>query len=96
MKFTISALAATLLIGSATVGQAADGTTGKVNKVDTAGHIINLTHGPIASLKWPGMTMDFAVDAAVDLTAVKPGDSVTFTVIKGGKGFYVIDTLKRN
>jgi Cu/Ag efflux protein CusF len=92
----ISTLTAAVLIGSASVGQAADGTTGKVNKVDATSHIINLTHGPIASLNWPGMTMDFPVDAAVDLTAVKQGDTVTFTVVRGGKGFYVIDSLKRN
>lgn len=95
MTFASRLLAAALVV-LPSVALAADGTTGKVNKVDAAGHIVNLTHGPIASLNWPGMTMDFAVDAAVDLTAVKPGDSVTFTVIKGGKGFYVIDSLKRN
>lgn len=96
MKFVISTLTAVLLIGSASVADAADGTTGKVNKVDATSHIINLTHGPIASLNWPGMTMDFPVDAAVDLTSLKPGDTVTFTVTRGGKGFYFIDSMKRN
>lgn len=96
MKFVIPTLTAAILIGATSMGLAADGATGKVNKVDAAGHIINLTHGPIASLNWPGMTMDFMVDSAIDLTAVKSGDTVTFTVVKGGKGFYVIDSLKRN
>jgi hypothetical protein len=43
--------------------------TGTVNSVDASGHKINLTHGPIPALGWPGMTMDFAVAPAVDLRA---------------------------
>lgn len=52
--------------------------TGKINSIDTEKHNINLTHGPIDALKWPGMTMDFPVAKNVDLSGFKVGDAVTF------------------
>lgn len=72
----------------------ATGTTGKVNAVDAGKRTINLTHGPIPALGWPAMTMDFGVAPGVNLTVVKPGDAMAFTVGKGAGGVYQIDTLK--
>ena len=67
--------------------------TGTVNSVDASGHQINLTHGPIPALGWPGMTMDFAVAPAVDLRTLKPGTRVDFT-IEQGEGGYEIQSVK--
>lgn len=69
-------------------------TIGKVNAVDAGKRTINLTHGPIPALGWSAMTMDFGVASGVDLTVVKPGDAVAFTVGKDAGGVYQIDTLK--
>jgi len=68
--------------------------TGTVNSVDASGHKINLTHGPIPALGWPGMTMDFAVTPAVDLSTLKPGTRVNFTIEKGDGGTYEIQSVK--
>ena len=46
--------------------------------VDAKAGKINLSHGPIASLDWPGMTMDFDVQDMALLTDLKPGQKVTF------------------
>lgn len=73
---------------------ASPGTTGKVNAVDPVKYVINLTHGPIAALGWPGMTMDFGVLPSVDLSKVKTGDTVAFTVSKDARGAFVIDSVK--
>ena len=40
--------------------------SGTINSVDAAGHKVNMTHGPVAALKWPGMTMDFPVAADIE------------------------------
>ena len=72
----------------------APGTTGTVNTVDAAKHTVNLTHGPIPALGWPGMTMDFGTAPSIDLSKLKPGDAVAFTVSKTPGGGYLIDTLK--
>jgi Cu(I)/Ag(I) efflux system protein CusF len=68
--------------------------TGTVNSVDASGHKINLTHGPIPVLGWPGMTMDFAVAPAVDLRTLKPGTRVNFTIEQGDGGNYEIQSVK--
>jgi len=68
--------------------------TGTVNSVDASGHKINLTHGPIPALGWPGMTMDFAVAPAVDLRTLKPGTRVNFTIEQGDGGNYEIQSVK--
>jgi len=68
---------------------------GKINAIDAAGHKLNITHGPVAALKWPGMTMDFGVAPAVDLGALKPGSKIVFTLTRGADGMYLIDSVKQ-
>jgi Cu/Ag efflux protein CusF len=51
---------------------------GKLNSVDQATGRVSITHGPVASANWPGMTMSFKLadpSAAEDL---KPGQRVEF------------------
>lgn len=67
--------------------------SGTVNSVDPAAHKINLSHQPIPQIGWPAMTMDFAVDPAVDLRAIKPGAKVNFTIEQGKGGMYEIKAL---
>lgn len=67
---------------------------GTINSIDTAARKINMTHGPVAALKWPGMTMDFAVAPGVDMSAFKPGAKVGFTLKQGAGGMYEIDSIK--
>ncbi len=66
---------------------------GTINSVDAKAGKINLTHGPIASLDWPGMTMDFDVQDKALLTNLKPGQKVTFKLIEARKGKYVISEI---
>jgi Cu(I)/Ag(I) efflux system protein CusF len=67
--------------------------TGTVNSVDPAQHKVNLSHSPIPEIGWPAMTMDFPVAASVDLTAIKPGSRVNFTIEKGQGGMYEIQSI---
>ena len=53
---------------------------GTVNAVDAARHAVNVTHGPIKALGWPSMTMDVPVGPSVNLSAIKPGDRIAFTL----------------
>lgn len=66
---------------------------GKVNSVDAKAGKINLSHEPIASLDWPGMTMDFEVQDKAMLAKLKVGQKVTFTLIEIRKGKYVISGI---
>ena len=50
----------------------------KVNEIDSAKGKIDLSHGPIPSMKWPAMKMGFRVEDKSQLSAVKPGDEIEF------------------
>jgi Cu/Ag efflux protein CusF len=40
------------------------------------------------------MTMDFRVAPGVDLPALKPGATITFTLERGADGLYAIDEIR--
>lgn len=66
---------------------------GTVNGVDVKAGKVNLTHGPIATLKWPGMTMEFQVKSKALLKGVTPGQNVEFDIAQQGPGQFVITRI---
>ena len=68
--------------------------SGVVNAVDTTQRKVNVSHASIKSLGWPAMTMDFPVNRDVDLSTIKAGMKVNFTLVKGANGSWTVDTLK--
>ena len=67
--------------------------TGTVNSVDPAQHKVNLSHNPIPEIGWPSMTMEFPVAPSIDLTAIKPGTRVNFTIEPQPGGMYEIRAI---
>lgn len=63
---------------------------GVVNGIDLRQGKVNLTHGPIRTLGWSGMTMDFQVRDTAILKGIKPGQKVEFEVVNEGPGRYYI------
>jgi len=63
---------------------------GTVKAVDPAHASVTLAHEPIASLKWPAMTMDFKVKDAALLRTIKPGQRVVFDLAGEPGGEYTI------
>ena len=68
--------------------------TGTVNKVDASSHKLNVSHDPIPAIGWPAMTMDFAVDPSVDLSRIKPGSKINFSLGKDKAGMYQIESVQ--
>jgi Cu(I)/Ag(I) efflux system protein CusF len=66
---------------------------GKINSVDVKAGKLNITHEPIASLGWEGMTMDFDVQNKAKLAHLKAGQRVMFTLTEIRKGKYVISEI---
>jgi len=66
---------------------------GTVNRVDEKSGKVNLAHGPIATLKWPGMTMDFQVKDKALLKGVTPGQNVEFDLVQAGPSQFVITRI---
>lgn len=65
--------------------------TGTVNKINADG-TVNIAHGPVASLGWPGMAMDFQVKDKALLKGIKPGQKISFEIGKEASG-YVITSI---
>lgn len=94
--FAINVPASAFIQIAADHDHGAQGARGKgvVNSVDAAMQKVNVSHGPIPSLGWPAMKMDFSVAPTVDLNAVKPGSQIDFTVGKNKAGLPEIQSIQ--
>jgi Cu(I)/Ag(I) efflux system membrane fusion protein len=72
-----------------TVGHQAQGTLESINKDGT----VSITHEPIKSLGWPGMTMDFALTNPSLVAGLKPGDKITFELVERKPDEWMITKL---
>ncbi len=66
--------------------------TGTVAAVDAGQHKVTFDHGPIPAIGWPAMHMEFPAAQSVDLSKVKPGQKVQFT-LSGTKGSYTVQSI---
>ncbi len=71
-------------------GEAVSG-TGTVNAIMEGK--VNISHGPISALGWPGMTMDFDLADSATTEGIKVGQTITFQLRKRGDGGYEIESL---
>ena len=74
----------------ATVGNKAEGS---VDSIDLQAGTVSLNHGPVASLKWPAMTMEFKAANAALLAGLKPGQKVNFEFVERQPGEYVVTAI---
>jgi Cu(I)/Ag(I) efflux system membrane fusion protein len=67
---------------------------GTLDAIDVKAGTVTVTHEPVASLKWPAMTMEF-VTANASLSAnVKPGSAITFEFVERKPGEWMITKLE--
>lgn len=62
-----------------------------INSID--GDTVNVTHGPIAEIGWPAMTMDLSLLEGAMVHDVEAGDDVMMMLEKGDDGMYAIRSL---
>lgn len=63
---------------------------GRVESLDPTKHSVVLTHGPVASLHWPAMTMPFKLADPVMAENLVPGQSIQFEFVEPGPGEWII------
>ena len=66
---------------------------GVVKSVDAGKGTLTLDHEPVASMKWPAMTMTFKAKDKKMLQSVTPGKKVEIDFVQQGKD-YVITSVK--
>lgn len=69
------------------VGHQAEGI---VKAIDAQAGTLSIAHGPVASLKWPAMTMDFKAANAALVAGLKPGSAIAFEFVERSPGEWVI------
>ncbi len=62
---------------------------GKVTKIDSAGGKVTIAHGPVPSMKWPAMTMTFAVKDKALLGKLSPEKKVEFEFVQQGSDYVI-------
>ncbi len=71
--------------GKTATTHAAEGT---VEAVDTQAGTVTLAHDPVASLRWPAMTMDFQMGDKAQLATLKPERRIRFEFVETAPGQY--------
>ena len=66
---------------------------GAVQAVDAKNGTVEIEHGPIASLKWPAMSMEFKVRDKAQLARLSKGQAVEFEFSEHGAGEFVIERI---
>jgi Cu(I)/Ag(I) efflux system membrane fusion protein len=66
---------------------------GKVDSVDAKAGLVTLSHGPVASLKWPAMTMEFKLANPALLKELQPGKAVAIEFVERAPGEWVITAV---
>lgn len=69
--------------------------TAVVKDIDTAKGTVTLSHGPIAAMQWPAMTMTFKLRDPKAAQTLKPGANVTFDLKRQPEGNeYIVESIK--
>lgn len=66
---------------------------GTINSVDVSRRTINLSHEPIPDINWPPMLMEFEANPTVDLSQLRPGTRVHFSLTRDKNGTWIIDEI---
>ncbi|HXU94534.1 MAG TPA: efflux RND transporter periplasmic adaptor subunit [Gallionella sp.] len=74
----------------ATVGHQAQGVLETVHDDGT----VSITHEPIKSLGWPGMTMDFELANSSLVQGITPGSAITFEIVERKPDEWVVTKLQ--
>ena len=72
-------------------GHRAEGT---LEGIDARAGSVSLAHGPVASLKWPAMTMEFKLANTTLVQGLKPGARVAVEFVERQKGEWVITGMQ--
>ena len=64
--------------------------SGVVKRVDRDKSAVTLAHDPVATLKWPAMTMSFLVKDKATLDKLPAGGKVEFEFVQQGKDYVII------
>jgi Cu(I)/Ag(I) efflux system membrane fusion protein len=66
---------------------------GQIDDIDAGSGMLSISHGPVETLNWPGMTMEFKAANASLLQGLKPNDRIAFEFVERAPGEWVITAI---
>lgn len=69
--------------------------SGEITKVMSGHSMLTINHQPVPEWSWPGMVMDFTIDASVDMSTLSSGQQIDFEMEKTPQGQYVVTEIKQ-
>ncbi len=81
----------------AEAGSVSHQAVGTLDSIEANGAVttVTITHEPVASLKWPAMTMEFVPANAALVDKLKPGTPIAFEFVERKPGEWVITKLEK-
>lgn len=79
---------------SATAGKVGHQLSGTLDAIDPKAGTAMISHGPVATLKWPAMTMSFELANPAQFAGVNPGDAIAFEIVERKPGEWVITKVQ--
>ena len=67
---------------------------GTINSINTSMRVLNISHEPVKALNSQAMTMDFGVAPNIDLSSLRVGSKIVFTLTRRDGDLYIIDAIK--
>lgn len=69
---------------------------GRIDDYDAKTGTATIEHGPVQSLNWPAMTMEFKIANEALVSGLKPGARIEFEFIERGAGEWMVTAIKPN
>ncbi len=70
------------------------GATGVLDEVDAKSGALMISHDPVASLKWPKMTMEFVPANSAIAAKIRPGTPIRFEFVERKPGEWVVTKME--
>jgi RND family efflux transporter MFP subunit len=67
---------------------------GTIESFDPKTNTLSIAHGPVPSLKWPGMTMEFSLANSSLAAQARPGANISFEFVERKPGEYVVTRIE--
>lgn len=67
---------------------------GTIVSIDRSMRILNIDHEPVKALNSPAMQMNFGVTPSIDLSTLRVGSKIAFTLTRRDNDLYIIDAIK--
>lgn len=69
---------------------------GRLVRINPDGDGATISHGPVDSLRWPAMSMDFRLAHSAVAKDLRAGDAITFEFVERARGEWVVTSMERS